>query len=360
MAKVLAVLLTAQVSPLMASHPVFCSLLFRTSIGLIVLPNFLHVAEQKHLITSALQETTGPASRTNLDSHYHPPSSGWWRQFVQEPQEIVQTRAAGQTLPEDFRPTTQRVQVDLKPMDTSAYKQDQTTLKEDPVPSTTVRPLATQDLIRKLRWTIIGLEYHVRCIYLNNAPLLLTYSRQQWGTKSYKWDKPPMPMPDIFRETCQKIAHSVPWSEIPLSKNEPLDTSGWQNYKPEAGVVNFYQFRDSLTAHIDQSEVDSVRPLISISLGESCIFLAGGLTRDQRPIPFLLRSGDVVIMAGEGRRVFHGVPRIIEDGCQTAFDWSNHTDGDRITKFLRGTRININVRQVFSESDKDHDEHTGR
>lgn len=169
-----------------------------------------------------------------------------------------------------------------------------------------------------------------------------------------------MPMPDIFRKICQDIAHSVPWNDIPLTKELPLDTSGWQNYKPEAGVVNFYQYRDSLTAHIDQSEVDSVRPLISISLGESCIFLAGGPTRDQKPIPFLLRSGDVIIMAGEGRRVFHGVPRIIEGACQAAFDWSHHTDGDRISGFLKGTRININVRQVFSHPDKGQEDHTER
>lgn len=31
------------------------------------------------------------------------------------------------------------------------------------------------------------------------------------------------------------------------------------------GVINFYQLRDSLTAHVDQSEVDAVRPLVSFS-----------------------------------------------------------------------------------------------
>lgn len=158
-----------------------------------------------------------------------------------------------------------------------------------------------------------------------------------------------MPMPQVFRETCQNIASTMPWSEIPLANDSQIDTSDWQTYKPEAGVVNFYQYRDSLTAHIDQSEVDSVRPLISISLGESCIFLAGGKTRDVKPIPFLLESGDVIIMAGEGRRVFHGVPRIIESRCSAHFDWSHYEDGRQIDNFLQGTRININVRQVFSE-----------
>lgn len=158
-----------------------------------------------------------------------------------------------------------------------------------------------------------------------------------------------MPMPTVFRETCQQIASVLPWSRLPLAKDQQLNTSDWETYKPEAGVVNFYQHRDSLTAHVDQSEVDSVRPLISISLGESCVFLAGGKTRDVKPIPFLLESGDVIIMAGEGRRVFHGVPRIIENRCRANFDWSQWEDGKAIQEFLQGTRINVNVRQVFSE-----------
>lgn len=162
-----------------------------------------------------------------------------------------------------------------------------------------------------------------------------------------------MPMPQIFQDTCQHIASALPWSKIPLVRSRELDTAGWENYKPEAGVVNFYQNRDSLTAHIDQSEIDSVRPLISISLSESCIFLAGGPTREQKPIPFLLESGDVIIMAGEGRRVFHGVPRIIEGSCRTAFNWGHHPDKEKIQTFLQGTRINVNVRQVFSR-DTEH------
>lgn len=159
-----------------------------------------------------------------------------------------------------------------------------------------------------------------------------------------------MPMPEVFKQTCQQIASTLPWGKLPLAFDGQLDVSGWKVYKPEAGVVNFYQHRDSLTAHVDQSEVDSVRPLISISLGESCIFLAGGKSRDVKPTPFLLASGDVIIMAGEGRRVFHGVPRIIENHCKTTWDWGTSEDGSKVEEFIKGTRININVRQVFSET----------
>jgi hypothetical protein len=42
-------------------------------------------------------------------------------------------------------------------------------------------------------------------------------------------------------------------------------------------------------------------------LGNSAIFLIGGITRDVEPVPILLRSGDIVIMSGPAcRRAYHG------------------------------------------------------
>ena len=46
-------------------------------------------------------------------------------------------------------------------------------------------------------------------------------------------------------------------------------------------------------------------------MGQSCVFLLGGRTRETEPTAMLLRSGDVVIMSGEARRCYHGVPRIV-------------------------------------------------
>lgn len=154
-------------------------------------------------------------------------------------------------------------------------------------------------------------------------------------------------MPDLIKEVCSRCITRIPWSSV-FPDSSIVDYSSWsQDYKAEAGVVNFYQYRDSLTAHVDQSEVDTIRPLVSISLGESAIFLAGGKTRDQAPVSLLLKSGDALIMSGQSRRIFHGVPRIVEGhldpgllaGCE-----------EQIKDFLVGTRININVRQVFSSA----------
>ena len=40
-----------------------------------------------------------------------------------------------------------------------------------------------------------------------------------------------------------------------------------------------------------------------------------GTTREVAPTPLLLRGGDAVVMAGEARRCFHGVPRVLPAGA---------------------------------------------
>ena len=52
--------------------------------------------------------------------------------------------------------------------------------------------------------------------------------------------------------------------------------------------------------------LDPFSPLVSISLGHAAIFLLGTSSRQVTPRPIILRSGDVLIMAGDGRKCYHG------------------------------------------------------
>ena len=92
----------------------------------------------------------------------------------------------------------------------------------------------------------------------------------------------------------------------------------------------------------------NVRP---ISLGNAAVFLIGGLTRDVVPIPILLRSGDIIIMSGPVcRRAYHGVPRILEETLPEYLSESINVDDGTwapYTQYMRTSRINVNVRQVF-------------
>lgn len=106
-------------------------------------------------------------------------------------------------------------------------------------------------------------------------------------------------------------------------------------------------------------------PIVSLSLGCSCIYLQGGPSRDQRPTPFWLRSGqesrwrvrciadadpvpccpagDIVIMSGPARRCYHGVA-LVASG--TLPDDVRSAAPDNVVDYLSNARININLRCV--------------
>jgi alkylated DNA repair protein alkB homolog 1 len=91
--------------------------------------------------------------------------------------------------------------------------------------------------------------------------------------------------------------------------------------------------------------------MIRSSLGCAAIFLIGGKTRDSEPTPILLRSGDVVIMSGPvARRAYHGVPRILEDTLPPHLQDCQEEGWEPFKAYLKSTRINVNVRQVFPMS----------
>ena len=62
--------------------------------------------------------------------------------------------------------------------------------------------------------------------------------------------------------------------------------------------------------HQDRDEEDFDAPVVSVSLGDACLFRVGETRRDGRTVSFRLESGDVVVLGGEGRLCFHGVDRI--------------------------------------------------
>ena len=63
---------------------------------------------------------------------------------------------------------------------------------------------------------------------------------------------------------------------------------GYPDYSPEAGIVNYYPLGSSMGGHTDHYESDLSLPLISLSFGQSAIFLIGGATRLVKPTGKLL------------------------------------------------------------------------
>jgi DNA oxidative demethylase len=81
-------------------------------------------------------------------------------------------------------------------------------------------------------------------------------------------------------------------------------------HPPEACLVNFYSATAKMGMHQDRDEQDFDAPVVSVSLGDACLFRVGQTRREGRTVAFRLDSGDVVVLGGEGRLSFHGVDRI--------------------------------------------------
>ena len=101
-----------------------------------------------------------------------------------------------------------------------------------------------------------------------------------------------------------------PWPPIPDRLLRLWrEVSGYE-HEPEACLVNFYSQDARMGLHQDRDETDLAAPVVSVSLGDDCLFRVGQTTRDGKTVSLRLRSGDVVVLGGEGRLVFHGVDRI--------------------------------------------------
>jgi len=108
------------------------------------------------------------------------------------------------------------------------------------------------------------------------------------------------------------------------------DVSGFDK-PPQACLVNFYDPDARMGLHQDRDENEFAAPVISVSLGDQCLFRVGGVSRSDPTRSFRLSSGDVFVFGGESRLIFHGVDRIYPDTS---------------TLLKNAGRINLTLRRV--------------
>jgi len=144
--------------------------------------------------------------------------------------------------------------------------------------------VSPEALVEKLRWVVMGRQY-------------------DWGTRTYLPESAAPDLAEELQRLAERAAVATPLPEG--SAVHPFD----------AAICNFYHAArrpsDRLGGHRDDVEADTSSPLVTVSLGLPCIFLLGGLSRDERPLPLLLRSGTLLVMAGRARQAYHGVPTIL-------------------------------------------------
>ncbi|OMJ14561.1 Alpha-ketoglutarate-dependent dioxygenase alkB [Smittium culicis] len=171
------------------------------------------------------------------------------------------------------------------------------------------------ELLESIRWTTIGNQYN-------------------WSTKSYDTDIQ-APISEELSHLMSIIVRSISGAKIAgsltddFSESHIVNSYDYNKYKVEAGVINYYGLNSTLLAHVDKSENNMEAPLISISLGCSCIYLVGGDTKQDTLTPILLRSGDIIASCGASRTSYHGVPRIFENSCPS-FLTAHSSDSDTL------------------------------
>ncbi|MCX7302761.1 MAG: alpha-ketoglutarate-dependent dioxygenase AlkB [Hyphomicrobiales bacterium] len=134
-----------------------------------------------------------------------------------------------------------------------------------------------------------------------------------------------------YRYQATHPVTGAPWPPIP-----PVLLGLWRAVadhpaSPQACLVNFYSGTAKMGLHQDRDETDFSAPVVSVSLGDDCLFRVGGLQRTDPTRSLRLRSGDVIVLGGPSRLAFHGVDRLYAGTS---------------TLLRNGGRINLTLRRV--------------
>ncbi|XP_027098447.1 DNA N(6)-methyladenine demethylase ALKBH1A [Coffea arabica] len=274
--------------------------------GFYFIPGALSVEEQCQWITESLASFPQPPNRTNHNAIYGPLENLF--AAAKEERVLVEIEQ-----PRDIVSEIDSVHdAQINPRWKFSGELDKSCRGD------ACKSVSASVLLRKLRWCTLGLQF-------------------DWSKRSYNVSLPHIKIPEALCCLAKRLA-------------KPAMPPG-QDFQPEAAIVNYFALGDMLGGHLDDMEKDWSKPIVSISLGCKAIFLLGGKSREDPPLAMFLRSGDVVLMAGEARECFHGVPRIFTDtesaeivDLESQF---SREESFPFRDYVRSSRININIRQVF-------------
>jgi alkylated DNA repair protein (DNA oxidative demethylase) len=130
------------------------------------------------------------------------------------------------------------------------------------------------------------------------------------------WPAPPAPLAAAVAEVVAVV----------------LGTGAAAAFQPQCYLINRYSpGAGRLGLHRDQDERDRTQPIVTLSLGASAVFLAGGAARKDRVERIALDSGDAVVMSGAARMAYHGIDRVLPTLAPVTAD---------------GSRLSVTVRRV--------------
>ncbi|PKQ08203.1 MAG: alkylated DNA repair dioxygenase [Alphaproteobacteria bacterium HGW-Alphaproteobacteria-11] len=138
--------------------------------------------------------------------------------------------------------------------------------------------------------------------------------------------------PQGYGYAARDEVNNAPWPAIPEALLALWDEVAAYPAPPECCLVNLYEEpKARMGLHRDEDEAALDAPVVSLSLGDTCVFRVGGFARGDKSKSFRLSSGDVLVMGGASRLRFHGVDRVISGSSQL---------------IPGGGRINLTLRRV--------------
>jgi len=118
------------------------------------------------------------------------------------------------------------------------------------------------------------------------------YSKIDPQTNQY-WQ----PMPEVFYSLANKAAKFA----------------GFDNFQPDACLINRYLIGDKLGSHQDKNEADFSQPIVSVSIGLSAVFQIFGKQRSGIATNYRLQDGDIAVWGNSARLAYHGVRTLAAD-----------------------------------------------
>ncbi|MBA8838737.1 DNA oxidative demethylase AlkB [Ochrobactrum sp. RH2CCR150] len=114
-----------------------------------------------------------------------------------------------------------------------------------------------------------------------------------------------------YRYSAEDPETGKPWPAMPeafrnLAENAARQ-AGYDNFSPDACLINRYEPGAKLSLHQDKDERDFTNPIVSVSLGLPATFQFGGLKRNDPITKYPLHHGDVVVWGGPSRLFHHGI-----------------------------------------------------
>lgn len=228
--------------------------------GLFVITGALSLKQQVELSHHALSESLAPPNRTNLHCHH----------ITEEMKSVLLSsiwNIDGPRLDSEDAEAYERVTRGGTTRSSSKKH------KADDGSNGVLFRLPSGCTLSKVRWATLGYQYN-------------------WTERSYSSDQH-VSFPSQLGELAVSIAENCGESIV-----------------PQAGIVNFYPEGQVMGGHVDDGEEAHENPVVSVSIGSPCVFILGGLTKEEVPVALLLRSGDCLVLGGKARLRYHGVSKV--------------------------------------------------